>query len=53
MTPEQRAALLRAQAIHHEAVPGDLEGTVLFLASDESAFLTGQTINVYGGMTVP
>lgn len=52
VTPEQRAALLRAQAIPHEAVPGDLEGTVLFLVSEESAFLTGQTINVDGGMTV-
>ncbi|MDQ1490898.1 MAG: hypothetical protein QOJ23_3412 [Actinomycetota bacterium] len=29
--------------------PGDLVGSVLFLVSDDSAFLTGQTINVDGG----
>ena len=30
--------------------PKDLEGTVVFLASDDAAFITGQTINVDGGM---
>jgi len=34
-------------------VPGgtqDLEGTVVYLCSDDSAFVTGQTVNVDGGM---
>jgi NAD(P)-dependent dehydrogenase (short-subunit alcohol dehydrogenase family) len=30
-------------------VPGDLTGTILFLASDDSDFITGQTIVVDGG----
>lgn len=32
--------------------PGDLDGTLLFLASDASAYITGQTILVDGGISV-
>jgi NAD(P)-dependent dehydrogenase (short-subunit alcohol dehydrogenase family) len=31
-------------------VPQDLVGTAIFLASDASAYITGQTIHVNGGM---
>ena len=31
--------------------PADLAGTVIFLASEDSDFITGQTINVNGGAT--
>jgi 3-oxoacyl-[acyl-carrier protein] reductase len=30
-------------------VPEDLFGVILFLASDESDFMSGQTVNVDGG----
>jgi 3-oxoacyl-[acyl-carrier protein] reductase len=33
-------------------VPSDLAGTVVFLASETSNFVTGQDIHVNGGMTV-
>jgi 3-oxoacyl-[acyl-carrier protein] reductase len=50
VTPEQKEALIRAQSIKRAAGPADMEGVVLFLCSDEAAFITGQTINVDGGM---
>src|SRR5881296_836233 len=51
VTPEQREAMLRAQCIKRPEEPRDLVGTVVFLASDDAAFITGQTITVNGGLT--
>ena len=50
VTPEQREAMIRAQSIKRAAAPQDLEGTVVFLCSDDAAFITGQTLNVDGGL---
>jgi len=38
------------QSIKRAEVPEDVAGLVVFLASDESSFMTGQTISVDGGM---
>ena len=34
------------------AKPGDIANAVLFLCSDEAAYITGQTLNVCGGLSV-
>ncbi len=40
---------IRTRAIPREETPQDLVGTASFLASDDSAFMTGQTLVVDGG----
>lgn len=50
VTPEQKVALVNAQLIKRPEEPKDLAGVVAFLASDDAAFITGQTINVDGGL---
>ncbi|MBI2959364.1 MAG: glucose 1-dehydrogenase [Betaproteobacteria bacterium] len=42
-------ARIAARSIKREQVPEDLVGAAMFLASDASAFITGQVINVDGG----
>jgi 3-oxoacyl-[acyl-carrier protein] reductase len=43
------AALNERKALKRTQLPGDLVGALLFLLSDASAYITGQTINVDGG----
>ena len=51
VTPEQKQRIVAMQCIPRPETPQDLLGTILFLASDASAFLTGQAITVDGGAT--
>lgn len=45
-------ALTRAIPLGRLAVPEDIAGAVLFLASDHASFITGQTISVSGGLSM-
>ncbi|MEX2241140.1 MAG: SDR family oxidoreductase [Burkholderiales bacterium] len=47
-----REAYRRAVPIGRLGKPGDIAGAVLFLASDDADFITGQTISVSGGLTM-
>src|SRR6202030_2949960 len=46
---EQKRATWEQQAIKRIEEPGDVTGAVLFLTSDDAAFITGQAIVVDGG----
>lgn len=45
-------ALVRAIPMKRVGQPDDIPGIVVFLASDEASFITGQVISVSGGLTM-
>jgi 2-hydroxycyclohexanecarboxyl-CoA dehydrogenase len=47
-----KAGLVKAVPFGRMGQPDDIAGTVLFLASDDAAFITGQVISVSGGLTM-
>lgn len=50
VSPEQRMAMQASQALHRDADPDDMTGVVAFLLSDDSRWITGQTLSVNGGV---
>lgn len=50
--PKLREALTKAIPMRRLGQPEDLANAVAFLASDEAAFITGQTLSVSGGLTM-
>lgn len=49
MTPAYSAEIMRNQSLKRELLPEDVARLVLFLASDESAMITGQNFVIDGG----
>lgn len=47
-----RSAFTKAVPMGRMGRPDDLPGAILFFASDDSAFITGQVISVSGGLTM-
>jgi 2-hydroxycyclohexanecarboxyl-CoA dehydrogenase len=47
-----RDAMVRGVPLGRIGQPDDYPGLVAFLASDDAAFMTGQTISVSGGLTM-
>ena len=52
MPQEQQEWNIKIRMLKRAQVPEDLVGTMVFLASDDSDFITGQTISVCGGSIV-
>lgn len=50
---EQRQALISQIPLNKLGDPQDIANAVAFLASPEAAYITGETINVNGGMYMP
>ena len=49
LTPEKREIFTKACPLGHLAEPEEISGVITFLASDESRYITGTTIDVNGG----
>jgi 3-oxoacyl-[acyl-carrier protein] reductase len=53
LSEEQRAALLRQIPAGRLGTPAEVAAAVLFLVSPRSAYITGETLHVNGGMYMP
>lgn len=51
-TPEMRERIAKAYPLRRVGRPDDISNAVLFMASDCSSFITGQTLSVSGGYTM-
>lgn len=51
-SPKLREALIKAIPFRRLGAPEDLANAVVFLASDEASYITGQTLSVSGGLTM-
>jgi 3-oxoacyl-[acyl-carrier protein] reductase len=53
LNEEQRAALLRQIPLGRLGTPAEVAAAVLFLVAPQSAYITGETLHVNGGMYMP
>jgi 3-oxoacyl-[acyl-carrier protein] reductase len=53
LSEEQRAALLSQIPVGRLGTPAEIAAAVLFLVSPQSAYITGETLHVNGGMYMP
>lgn len=52
LNEQQRARMLAAIPMQRLGTPDEISSAVVFLASDEAAYVTGQTLHVNGGMAM-
>ena len=53
LSEQQRATLAETIPASRFGEPNDIAAAALFLASDDAAYITGQTLHVNGGMVMP
>ena len=51
LDPEHRQQIVRRTPLGRLGTPGDITGAILFLMSDQAAFITGQSLVIDGGIT--
>jgi 3-oxoacyl-[acyl-carrier protein] reductase len=52
LSEDQRQALLQHIPLGSLGTPDDVAACVLFLASDEARYITGEVVSVSGGLTI-
>ncbi len=52
LTDEQKAMILNRVPADRLGTPDDIASGVIYLASDEAAYITGQTLHINGGMAM-
>jgi 3-oxoacyl-[acyl-carrier protein] reductase len=52
LTPEQKERIAGAIPMRRLGAPEDVAASVVFLASDQAGYITGQTVHVNGGMAM-
>ena len=52
LNDKQKAAIMERVPVKRLGTPDEIAGAVVYLASDEAAYVTGQTIHVNGGMAM-